>query len=341
MNSYINNLIEILYKAYNFKIIEIEENKVLYSKWALWTEENNIIKVIIFPSNEGHKYGNIKLITSKLEELFEYRDLQIIQIVLDKKTGSSEEYADNHKLGHEVDTSYELILINPHSNKLMYYTEGARELANKVSQAMIYMENSKNVSSEKKIKEGIVTYVIIVLNVLVYIVTSYLSGSIMDSNLNVLIFMGAKVNYLIAGGEYYRLFTCMFLHAGILHLGVNMYSLYMMGTFIEKIYGRFKYIIIYIVSGLFSSILSYIFSSAVSVGASGAIFGLLGASLVFALKMKHSVAKDFIANIAAIIIMNLIIGFSAANVDNFGHIGGLIGGIFVTYLLSSVVLKKV
>ena len=105
MNSYINNLIEILYKAYNFKIIEIEENKVLYSKWALWTEENNIIKVIIFPSNEGHKYGNIKLITSKLEELFEYRDLQIIQIVLDKKTGSSEEYADNHKLGHEVDTS--------------------------------------------------------------------------------------------------------------------------------------------------------------------------------------------------------------------------------------------
>ena len=333
MNSYINNLIEILYKAYNFKIIEIEENKALYSKWALWTEENNIIKVIIFPSNEGHKYGNIKSIISKLEELFEYRTLQIIQIVLDEKIGSSEEYADNHKLGHEVDTSYELIFINPHSNRLMYYTEGARELANKVSQGMIYMENSKNVSSEKKVKEGIVTYVIIALNVLVYIVTSYLSGSIIDSNLNVLIFMGAKVNYLIAGGQYYRLFTCMFLHAGILHLGVNMYSLYMMGTFIEKIYGRFKYIIIYIVSGLFSSILSYMFSYSVSVGASGAIFGLLGASLIFALKMKHSVAKDFIINIAAIIVMNLIIGFSVANVDNFGHIGGLVGGIFVTYVL--------
>lgn len=196
-------------------------------------------------------------------------------------------------------------------------------------------------SIEKKIKQAPITYAIIILNILVYMVTSYLSRSIIDSNLNVLVFMGAKVNLLIDEGQYYRLFTCMFLHAGIVHLAVNMYSLYMLGIFTERIYGKIKYITIYIISGLISSLFSYMFSSSISVGASGAIFGLLGALLVFALKMKRSINKDFVANIITIIVVNLIIGFSIANVDNFGHIGGLIGGIIITYILVNMNLKRI
>ncbi|MFL0194909.1 rhomboid family intramembrane serine protease [Clostridium sp. WILCCON 0269] len=203
-----------------------------------------------------------------------------------------------------------------------------------------YVHSLIQILYKNKIGEAIVTYLIIALNILVYVGTSYLSGNIIDSNLNVLVLMGAKVNFLIDRGQYYRLFTCMFLHAGIVHLGVNMYSLYMLGTFIEKIYGKFKYMVIYIISGLVSSTFSYMFSSSVSVGASGAIFGLLGAALVFALKMKHQIAKGFIVNILSIIVMNLVIGLSIANVDNFGHIGGLIGGILITYLLGSVKPEK-
>ncbi|UZQ49748.1 rhomboid family intramembrane serine protease [Clostridium kluyveri] len=338
MNSYIDNLIEILYKVYNFKIIEIKKSQGLYSKWVLWREENDIIRVVFFPRVENI---NVEFIISDLKKLFQNKRLKFTQVIMDKEASLSAEYINNYQLDYEIHRQFELILINPDLNQLVYYTEGSKELANQMLQGIIHVRNSGNISSEKRIKEVVVTYVIIALNVLVYIVTSYLSGSIMDSNLNVLVFMGAKVNFLIAKGQYYRLFTCMFLHAGIVHLGVNMYSLYMMGTFIEKVYGKFKYIIIYIISGLFSSIFSYMFSSSISVGASGAIFGLLGASLVFALKMKHSVAREFIMNIMAIIVMNLIIGFSVANVDNFGHIGGLIGGIIITYVLSNMSFKKV
>lgn len=178
-------------------------------------------------------------------------------------------------------------------------------------------------------KKPWITYIIIGINILIYVLTAFLSKNIMNSNIYVLVYLGAKVNELIASGEYYRLITCMFLHGGLIHLALNMYSLYVIGPLVERVYGRVKYISIYFIAGIISSLFSYIFSSGISIGASGAIFGLLGATLVFAITIRKTVGKDFYNNILQVMVVNLIIGFSIPNIDNYGHIGGIVGGIIM------------
>lgn len=339
MNLYINNLIDKLYKIYNFNIIEMKQQAGVCGKWAVYNKDGNTLNIMFFSVVESYRNIRVEDIIYNLRKSFQNVDIKLIQIVLDGNACISGDN-NNPQLNYEIYPQCELILINPVLNQIMCCTNGAKNLANQISGVMSYMKedksNNKGADSKIEISKFIVTYIIIALNVMMYIITSYLSRNIFDSNLNVLVFMGAKVNSLISGGQYYRLFSCMFLHAGIIHLGVNMYSLYIMGTFIEKVYGKFKYIIIYFISGIISSMTSYIFSPSISVGASGAIFGLLGAALVFALKMKQQIGKGFIMNIMSVIIMNLIIGFSIANVDNFGHLGGLLGGIFITYLLDGI-----
>lgn len=185
-------------------------------------------------------------------------------------------------------------------------------------------------------KDGYLTNIIIGINIVMFLISAYLSQSIFDINTGVLIFMGAKFNPLIRAGQYYRLLTCAFLHGGIVHIGLNMYALYMIGPLVEKVYGEWQFLIIYLISAIFSSTCSYLLSSSVSIGASGAIFGLLGATLVLAIKMKNILGSDFKKNIVAVILINFIIGVSMPNIDNFGHFGGLLGGI----LISLIIFKK-
>ena len=194
---------------------------------------------------------------------------------------------------------------------------------------LIQSEKSKEVFMEKQDfeKKPWATYIIMGINILVFMITAFLSKNIMTSNISVLIYLGAKVNVLISSGEYYRLITCMFLHAGLLHISLNMYSLYIIGPLVERVYGRVKYISIYFIAGIVASLFSYIFSNDISIGASGAIFGLLGATLIFAITIKKTVGKDFYINILQVMAVNLIIGFSIPNIDNYAHIGGILGGI--------------
>jgi len=204
------------------------------------------------------------------------------------------------------------------------------------------MSNNNLQSSKEKISlehKPWITIGIIAINVVMYIITAYFSyvyakGSIFNSDTNVLIFLGAKVNDLIQKGQYYRLISCMFLHGGIVHLGVNMYSLYAIGPMVESVYGKAKYIAIYFLSGICASIFSYIFSTNVSIGASGAIFGLLGAVLVFAVKSKGKTGNGFIKSIISVIFINIFIGVTLPNIDNFAHMGGLLGGMIISFLVS-------
>ena len=145
---------------------------------------------------------------------------------------------------------------------------------------------------------------------------------------------GAKSNILIEQGQVWRLLTCAFLHSGLVHIACNMYSLYIIGPQIQQIYGTKKYLIIYIISCITSSLLSYFMSpNSISVGASGGIFGLMGALLAFAIIERHTIQKKYISSLIQIIVINLFIGLSIKNIDNFGHIGGLIGGIYRIYYL--------
>ncbi|NFO23423.1 rhomboid family intramembrane serine protease [Clostridium botulinum] len=197
---------------------------------------------------------------------------------------------------------------------------------------------------EKWVKEKIfgskITTVLIIINIIVYIITAMLSKNILDSDIRVLIFLGANENTLVASGQYYRLITCMFLHGGLMHLILNMYALNALGPIIEKSYGKNKYIIIYLLGGLISSISSFIFSNGVSIGASGAIFSLLGAILVLTIKMRSVVGKDTIKNVISVIVVNIFIGFAIPNIDNFAHVGGLLGGVFLSILLHNKVYKR-
>ena len=114
-----------------------------------------------------------------------------------------------------------------------------------------------------KLKKNIITNILIVVNVAIFIFAVYLSGSMENIDNRVLWVLGAKENYSIFNGEYYRLVTCMFLHGGIAHIVFNMYALYAIGPMIENFFGKFRYIIIYFFSGICGSIMSLYFSELV------------------------------------------------------------------------------
>ena len=151
---------------------------------------------------------------------------------------------------------------------------------------------------------------------------------------NILIVMGAKVNSLIDKGQVWRLITCAFLHGGLIHIFFNMYALKILGPEIEYVYGKIKYLVIYLLSAIAASIFSYIFGpQSVSVGASGAIFGLFGAMLIFGIKHRKQMGKAYMMNILQVIFVNVIIGISSSNIDNAAHFGGLIVGALIALLL--------
>jgi membrane associated rhomboid family serine protease len=168
-------------------------------------------------------------------------------------------------------------------------------------------------------KVTFITYLLIAINVAIYFLQ--MSGVITSSKYG----MNAE---LVAAGEYYRLFTSAFLHGGMIHLLCNMYSLYIIGTQLETVLGKVKFLIVYFISIITSSLLSGVIngSSVMSVGASGAIFGLLGALLYFGYHYRLYLGNAILYQILPVICINLFIGFSTPGIDNFAHLGGLIGG---------------
>lgn len=190
-------------------------------------------------------------------------------------------------------------------------------------------------------KDKILTLAIIAINIIVFIVMQYKIYNSGNTVNEILINLGAKYNPLIENGEVWRLLTCAFLHSGFIHIGCNMYSLYIIGPQINQIYGWYKYLIIYTISCITSSLLSFYMSPyGISVGASGGIFGLMGALLAFAVIERHRIEKRYLSSLLQIIIINLFIGLNIRNIDNFGHIGGLLGGISIGYIIYKISQNK-
>ena len=198
----------------------------------------------------------------------------------------------------------------------------------------INKKNEKRNKIAEKIfsyKQPIVTYIIIAICIILFILMELSGGS---TNSQVLLKYGANLDVLVKNGEYYRLFTCIFLHIGIMHLLCNMYSLYIIGREVENLFGKIKYIIIFILSGIFGSIMSLAFThNTISAGASGAIFGLLGALLYFGMHYRTYLGEAIKRSIIPIIVVNLIIGFFAEGIDLAAHIGGLVGGVLVAMMV--------
>jgi membrane associated rhomboid family serine protease len=151
-----------------------------------------------------------------------------------------------------------------------------------------------------------------------------------DALANVLIADGAKYNDAILQGQYWRFVTPIFLHANLLHVGLNMLNFVVLGVFIERLVGHLRFLLIYIVTGVVSIIASFTFMpQEISVGASGAIFGLVGAYSIFVLVHRRAFNRGGIPALLwllFIIGVNLSIGLFVPNVDNFAHVGGLLSG---------------
>jgi len=150
----------------------------------------------------------------------------------------------------------------------------------------------------------------------------------------VLIEFGAKVNSLIQAGEVWRLLAGTFIHIGLIHLSFNLYALWVLGPLTEKSLGHRRFFTIYILSGLGGSIASFIFSPALSAGASGAIFGLLGALLYYSYKRPALWKSGLGMNLVVVILINLGFGFAQPGIDNFAHLGGLITGTIICIILT-------
>jgi len=190
-----------------------------------------------------------------------------------------------------------------------------------------------------KFKEFPLTYSIIAINVVIYIISSLLSHNISDMDMEVLANMGALFGpYVAFKWEWWRLFTSMFLHAGMTHILMNMFSLYLIGRGVEIYFEKKAYISIYIFSGLLGSIASlYMHPETLGVGASGAIFGTFGALAGFFLAHKGEIAsqsKAFMKDFAIVLGINLVLGFSISSIDVSAHIGGLIVGFIGGFIIS-------
>lgn len=189
-------------------------------------------------------------------------------------------------------------------------------------------KESSKASDIFKVKKPVITLSIIFINFIVFLLM-YIFGKGSTDALTLVNF-GALYKPLVLYGEYHRLIFSAFLHIGIIHLLVNNYSLYVIGTQLESFLGKYKFLFVYIISAISGSLMSLVFSSNVSAGASGAIFGLLGSLLYFGYNYRVYLGSVLKSQIIPLIILNLGIGFTIKGVDNAAHIGGLVGGILAT-----------
>ena len=181
-------------------------------------------------------------------------------------------------------------------------------------------------------------YVVLGLNVLLYAVTVLLTTSLegsevprgFDAFTYVLYRLGAKYNPAIDRGEYWRFLTPIVLHGGLLHLGLNTYALYSLGPESERVFGTGRFLAIYLLAGFGGTIASYMRSTGLSIGASGAIFGLIGALAAFFYSARSLLgseqARQQIIQLGTLAALNILIGMSSRAIDNAAHVGGLVAG---------------
>jgi membrane associated rhomboid family serine protease len=189
-------------------------------------------------------------------------------------------------------------------------------------------------------RRPIVTEVLIGLNVAAFIAVLATGGSVTSgggsfSDRFALIGHGSLVQggpmVGVAANEWYRLFTGAFIHAGIIHLGMNMLVLWLIGSQLERVVGAARYLSLYIVSAVAGSFAVMLFQPvSYTVGASGAIFGLLGAGAAYQRSRGINLLQS---GLAGLIVLNLIFTFAVPNISIGGHIGGLIGGGVAGFLM--------
>ncbi len=281
---------------------------------AIDNRKADVIRKNIKKKTYSLKLNMLNILVNAREEVNVVSDNNIESIRIDKindlkKSNFVNEYFPNFK--DKVENKKSDV------ESLWAMTEELNEKTNREDKklAKIFAKNDKPV----------VTTILIAINIIVFILTLL---KYEDMVLNF-----ANYYEFVQNGEIYRLLTAAFLHANLLHLFFNMYALYNLGSQIEKYYGKVKYLIIYLGSALVGSLFSVVLTNNMSVGASGAIFGLFGAMIYFGYKYRATLDGFLRSGILPVLLINLVLGFAIPGIDIWAHIGGLLGGV----LLSSAV----
>lgn len=316
MGEYLNKYYNYLTNTQGFYIQEFFSNSAGMNKSIAIKEfEQGDFVVLVTDSNEDRNIS---------EECIQYlnsrgRNYKLNKILLVNKNIIDQNYDNIDK-----------VIVNLNSDKIVYCAKGLEPLAQ-----IALLVNDRQIRRNKaSFIEKPVTSILIAINIIMYIISAVISKSFWDIDPYTLLFLGGQYGPLIEYGQWWRLVTAMFLHGGLLHILFNMYALYILGDQIERIFGKIRYIVLYFVTGVIASVFSYIIEPDIlSVGASGAIFGLFGALLIFAIIERDKINKGALGNLVFIIVLNLYIGANSSNINNYAHIGGLISGIVLGLLL--------
>ena len=182
-------------------------------------------------------------------------------------------------------------------------------------------------------KKHPVTATLILINTVMFFVTIFTGGFSVEN----LVSLGGLVPaYVSERQEYHRLLLAMFLHGSFLHFFMNTYFLYYIGVFVEKIFGSVKFSIIYLISGLGSSLLIWLLGDplVVTIGASGSLFGIMGVLLLLTFTRPNWFPKPTVKSIRTLTIINLVFTILMPNISVLGHLGGFITGILLALILT-------
>lgn len=289
-----------------------------------------IFNVVYFQGEIHLDSQQFKNIVCQITESFyrrEYREVQLLSIIFTENMNHAKRIiADNQSVW----------FIDLISNQLIVYENQPTDFIGirKPIENMLY--NSLEQAEKKKYSFGAVNTILIVVNIIAFLVTD-LKGNTTDANY--MLKCGAMyVPYLLNKGEFYRLFTSMFLHFGISHLSGNMLTLAFLGDNLERAFGWQRYCIIYLFSGLGASMCSFLYNvfcgrEVVAAGASGAIFGVIGA-LLYTLYQNHGKLQDLrLGRLILLVMFILYNGFTTQGIDNAAHIGGLLIGVLLAIVL--------
>jgi len=190
----------------------------------------------------------------------------------------------------------------------------------------------------KSSTKSMLTYIIILLNIAVYAYTSVLSGDFIETNHDVILQYGQVNLFVIHYGWYWQLITAMFIHVNIVHLLGNMFFLLIFGLRAEQMFAIKEYLFVYFLSGLAGNLLTLLLGPVTipSAGASGAIFGLFGACIIY---IRRSIGQSIIG--ALLYSFFLLMLSAGQNVNNLAHLGGLVIGLIIGYLLAATRKPKV
>lgn len=185
-----------------------------------------------------------------------------------------------------------------------------------------------------------VTWILLIITIAVFLLETLMGGS---QNINTLMMLGAKTNNSIQIGQWWRLFTPIFLHIGIFHIFMNGFTLLYVGQILEPMVGHWRFLVIYLLSGITGNLASFAFgdSNAISAGASTSLFGMFAAFLALAMIYRENrflteLGKSFLG----LIVINLLMDLTMSGIDIWGHLGGAVGGFLLAYALSLPGIKR-